>query len=152
ILLGGTAGDYVQSLARERDLAVDANGNPLAGASFAHLEDPVINSQGYAAFTATLTGSGVTRGNNEGLWWGKPGSLRLVARKGDAAPGTNGRFGKFCSIVLPDDNSVDGTIGPVFLAKLSDKPNSLGLWAVDSQGTVQLVASKGDSMTINGKR
>jgi len=41
-------------------------------------------------------------------------------------------------------------VGPVFLARLIGEPNSLGLWAVNSLGQLQLVALKGSQITVNG--
>ena len=151
ILLGGTAGDYAQMLVRQQDPAPDANGVALAGGGrFKQLTDPVINSQGFTAFTAVLTGTGVKGSNDTGLWWGKPGNLRLVAREGDPAPGTAGKFASFVSLVLPDDSSPDGSVGPVFVAKLSGVKNNLGLWALNSHGTLQLVVQKGGLAKVNG--
>jgi hypothetical protein len=43
----------------------------------------VINGAGQVAFTATLTGTGVTGLNDRGLWAGEPGDLSLIAREGD---------------------------------------------------------------------
>jgi hypothetical protein len=45
--------------------------------------NPVINASGYVAFVASLSGPGVTTGNDEALFAGSPGDIQLVARKGD---------------------------------------------------------------------
>jgi hypothetical protein len=59
---------------------------------FAAFEDVSLADDGRIAFTAQLMiGPGVTFTNNQGLWAGLPGDLRLVARTGDSVPGdTNG--------------------------------------------------------------
>jgi hypothetical protein len=56
--------------------------------NFGPFSTPVLNHVGQVAFFANLTGTGVTGSNNEGVWRGGPGSLSLVARRGDQAPGT----------------------------------------------------------------
>src|SRR5262245_22734925 len=49
-----------------------------------------VNASGNVAFQATLTGGTSTASNNSGIWYGQPGSLQLIARAGDPAPGTAG--------------------------------------------------------------
>ena len=49
---------------------------------------PVLNDAGQTAFCADLTGSGVDSTNDAGIWSEGSGSLALVARSGDHAPGT----------------------------------------------------------------
>jgi len=44
-------------------------------------------------FTGTVAGGSVTTANDAGIWAGHPGSVQLIAREGDAAPGTSGVFG-----------------------------------------------------------
>jgi hypothetical protein len=70
---------------------VAREGDPAPGASlddsvlFNALEavPPVVNNAGQVAFTATLTGPGISSTNDRGLWAGAPGSLSLIAREGD---------------------------------------------------------------------
>jgi hypothetical protein len=47
---------------------------------------------GWVAFQSTISDGGVTitTANDEAIWAGMPGSLTLVVREGDAAPGTGG--------------------------------------------------------------
>ncbi|MEM1446267.1 MAG: choice-of-anchor tandem repeat NxxGxxAF-containing protein [Planctomycetota bacterium] len=58
-----------------------------AGVVFADVSNPVINAAGQVAFLGDLTGGGVNATNDSGIWSGGDGSLGLVARIGDAAPG-----------------------------------------------------------------
>jgi len=44
---------------------------------------PVVNLLGDIATKMTLTGTGVTASNNEGIWWGSPQILLKVAREGE---------------------------------------------------------------------
>jgi hypothetical protein len=63
------------------------------GVNFGTFADNVLNSAGQLAFTATLTGAGVTGANDFGIWaQGLDGNLRLVAREGQqiqVSPGVN---------------------------------------------------------------
>jgi len=67
-------------------------GNPApgttAGVNYSALGPPTLNSEGRSAFTAVLTGAGVTTDNDSGIWVGVPGAVALLVREGDAAPGT----------------------------------------------------------------
>ena len=47
-----------------------------------------LNNAGQTAFVAELSGSGVDGYNDDGIWSEGSGSLALVARSGDHAPGT----------------------------------------------------------------
>ena len=62
-----------------------------AGLSPFHLDWPKLNDAGQTAFVGALTGAGVTSTNNWGVWSNGSGSLELVARAGDQAPGTPDR-------------------------------------------------------------
>ena len=70
----------IQMVAREGSAAPGA----LSGVNFATL-DPIaaINAPGQVAFTAVLTGTGVTTANDRGLWAGTYDNVQLVAREGD---------------------------------------------------------------------
>lgn len=73
----------VSLLAREGSPAAGTE----AGINYAAFGGMALNVAGQSAFFATLTGGGVTSGNNAGIWSGAPGELAVVARKGDPAPG-----------------------------------------------------------------
>jgi hypothetical protein len=150
ILIGGTAADYALLLARQGATATGTSGAAMAGVTFKTLGEPVINAQGRAAFTATVMGAGVSGANDTGLWWGAPGNVRMVARKGDTAPGTIGTFAGFTSVALPDDAAADGSVGPVFVAKLKGVKTNIGLWALNSLGELQLIALKGNTAKVKG--
>jgi hypothetical protein len=57
-----------------------------AGVSYVSFAYERLNDTGQVAYTAALSGTGVTSANNEALYAGDAGSPTLVARKGDAAP------------------------------------------------------------------
>ena len=75
-----------QPLAREGDAAP---GTP-AGVSYSGFfsTTAALNDAGQAAYVAFLTGSGVTPANGGALYAGPLAAPQLVARTGDAAPGT----------------------------------------------------------------
>jgi hypothetical protein len=50
---------------------------------------PALNSAGQAAFLARLIGTGISPSNDTGVWIKDAGGLRLAARTGDPAPGTD---------------------------------------------------------------
>lgn len=50
-------------------------------------QTPLATGDDQVAFTSRLTGNGITADNDLGLWWGKAGSLELVARTGGPLPG-----------------------------------------------------------------
>ncbi len=65
------------AVAREGEVAPGTG-----GARYLSISAPLLVN-GRIAFTATLTGTGVTSANNQGIFSGSPASVALVARKGD---------------------------------------------------------------------
>jgi hypothetical protein len=65
-----------------------------------------MNAAGRVSFASTLTGIGVTSANDEAVWTDADGALRLVARLGDAAPGTSVKFRRFFFPQLNDAGQV----------------------------------------------
>ncbi|MBI5764808.1 MAG: hypothetical protein HZA51_14930 [Planctomycetes bacterium] len=104
-----------------------------------------VNSNGTVAFTASLTGPGIDGTNNTGIWVGQPGALALVARAGNAAPGTPAGVvfsgGMQNWLMLNDLGHI------VFRANLVGPgittANDAGIWA-GAPGALQLVAREGD--------
>lgn len=75
----GTAGSLVL-VAREGDTAP----NTSAGVAFSSFFDPGLNVNGQTAFSAFLTGTGVTTANDQGIWAvDVSNTLFKIARKGD---------------------------------------------------------------------
>jgi hypothetical protein len=73
-----------QLVAREGNAAP---GTPV-GVKYSHPDLPVLNDDGDVAYFARLTGPGVGSANDGALYAGPPTAPQLVAREGDAAPGT----------------------------------------------------------------
>jgi formylglycine-generating enzyme required for sulfatase activity len=120
--------------------------------NYASLFDPVMNDAGQTAFVAELTGSGVDSTNNSGIWSEGLGSLALVARSGDHAPGTpNGvNFGYINGFFLPYVLNDAGQIA--FLAPLTGSgisaSNDFGIWATNRGGALQLITREGDPLEV----
>ncbi len=99
-----------------------------------------INGSGFVAFTARLTGTAVTENNDEGLWVGRPGSIKLIAREGsevpDTVPGTTYAKNFFDPFLLNEANEV------VFSGNTANATSgpSTGIWAYNLSGKVVLVA------------
>ena len=105
------------------------------------LGDPVIDGAGHSAFLARLTGQGVDDSNNDGLWSEGSGSLALLVREGDQAPGLppgvlfdTCHAGLLCPPVMNDVGDA------AFLISLSDGSGSM--W-VQRSGSLNLVARTG---------
>jgi hypothetical protein len=111
---------------------------------------PRVNSSGVVAFPAAL-GAGADSSNNTGIWAGPPGALSLVARAGNAAPGTPAGVvfsgGMQNWLMLNDAGQV------VFRANLTgpgvDSSNDAGIWA-GAPGLLQLIAREGDAAPGTG--
>jgi hypothetical protein len=119
---------------------------------FRKLYSAVINSDGKTAFGATLTGVGVDSGqyslNNQGIWSEGFGSLALVAREGDQAPGTPDgmSFGNFDS-AHPMLNSAGQVAFESFFG-LNGMSDGRGIWAQDRVGTLRLIINTGGQIEV----
>lgn len=117
----------------------------------------VINSAGEAAFMANLrtgaTGPVIDGSNDRGLWSNGSGSLALVAREGDAAPGTGDALFDFLNFVP----LIDPLGKMTFLGQLRagsgspavDGSNDLGIWS-ERSGSLALVLREGDTAPGTG--
>lgn len=76
-------GGGLRLVAREGD---PAPGTP-AGVTFSSQSNPVLNIAGQAAFSTSLTGTGVDFTNNQALYLESGGTLDLIVRAGDPAAG-----------------------------------------------------------------
>jgi hypothetical protein len=109
-----------------------------------------INGQGRVVFLDTITGPGVTSSNDLGIWFGTASDLRLVARQGDAAPGTGPGVG------LNDifENPVTNALGQVAFYSTLRGPgvngtNNFAIFATDENFQLQLVARESDLIEVN---
>jgi hypothetical protein len=122
-------------------------------AHFVDFENPLLNGQGRLAFGAAVSGPGVGAHNEVGIWSeGRRGAgkLELVARSGDAAPGTEPGV-KFVNFLSP---ALNGAGQIAFGAVLTGagvgqaEGNALGVWAEDRSGELHLIARTGDAVEV----
>lgn len=125
-------GGVLQLVAREGAAA------PSLPNTFAVLGAPVLNDNNVMAFQARVSGSSTA---DNTIWVGGPGSLSMLVREGQAAPGTASNFGNFGNPSLNNLNHV------AFLSSLSGAvAQNLGVFT-NAGGVMQLVARKGDVAT-----
>lgn len=125
-----------------------------SGAHFFSFDPPVFNDAGHTAFTASLTGGGVSPGSNQGIWLEQSGNLALVARTGAQAPGApaGANFNSFSFRRSMNSPALNDAGQVAFLGFLAGEAvtsnNDLGLWATDVAGTLRLVFRKGDALKV----
>lgn len=131
-------------------------GDPAPGiageARFVDVFDPVMNGAGRIAIVAAVDGATVTPTSEVGLWssgLSADGSLELVARQGDAAPGGTGTiFGVFLE---PSMNSAGQTAFMATGYDLAVPPGmsqSVGIWGEDRSGALRLVVESGQWLEV----
>ena len=127
-----------------------AAGDPAPGAplaSFRSLISPIeIDDQGRTVFFADL--AGVDAGNDSGIWSSGPNGVVLVAREGDAAPGTSAGtvFDDF-ERAQPGAPALNGghvTFQALLRGPGVNETNDQGCWSRSSAGEVNLIARYGD--------
>ena len=133
---------------------------PGTTANFVSFGDPVYNNNEEIAFRATLkvaTGQ-ATSTTATGIWCDSGGSPALVAQQGvTSAPGCPGgaTFSAFNQLALANQGGPNNQGGVILLATLNTNSaagvstaNNLGIWAVDSTGTLQLIVRTGDILNV----
>jgi len=124
-------------------------GSPAAGLPATTLYNdilymPTVNASGQIAFSCGLYGAGVNTLNNWGIWAGAPGSLQLVARKGDQAAGqaANVKYAGMSAMPL-----INSSAQVAFKASLSGSIGSGSDTAVyvGQAGSLQVAAQEGCS-------
>jgi hypothetical protein len=145
-ILAETGTDRVLGIvALSGSFAPNALGQTGTAAVFASLGDPVFNKHDQVAFLGKL------KSGTQGVWATTSGTLALVAQTKTQAPecASGAKFASFVQLVLPDEGGV------VFLATLAGTgvsgSNNQGIWAVDTQGNLRLVARTGDALLVNGQ-
>jgi hypothetical protein len=120
-------------------------------ARFVDVFDPVMNGAGHVALLAAIAGDGVTPTNEVGLWssgMSSDGSLNLVARQGDVAPGGNGTI--FGAFLEPTMNSVGQTafVATGYAAGERELTPKVGIWGEDRRGFLRLVVEAGQFIEV----
>jgi T5SS/PEP-CTERM-associated repeat protein len=146
---GAGSGIYVANADSElRGVARTGQPAPGTATTFNYLSAPSLNSGGHVAFFAGLNPDAGQTSNGAGIWRETaPNSLELVARTGDAAPGTQAFFSfDNADPELPGSNE-SGQMA--FVSDLSgpevSELNDTGIWKVNANGSLALVAREGDA-------
>ena len=124
------------------------------GVTFSVLSAPVLNGVGQTAFSAGLRGPGIHGFNGEGIWSETSGSLRLLAREGQHAPGTSP--GVIYDNIDSDANGLSlNNAGQIIFRSWLVGPgviedvNDFGIWAAGADGVIALIARTGDLFDVN---
>ena len=127
---------------------------------FVSFSDPVTNNQGEILSYGTRRAAEAKKPNINALWsWTGAGSPSVVAQIGQTATDAEGKpledatWSAFPSFALPNGTGA----GPIFVGQLAGKgvngSSKLGLWAVDSGGTVRMILRAGqDIQTPTGTK
>jgi hypothetical protein len=109
----------------------------------------VMNASGRTAFSAYIEGNGIHSLNDTGVWSEGAGTLDLVVRNQEQAPGT-GNGVQFWELIdnAADTYILDSTGQTVFAGTLVgngvDETNLSGLWFGESLDSLRVVARRGD--------
>ena len=119
-----------------------------AGVNFAGPISDTYSSSGPLAVNTGLSGSGINKSNDAGMWMGQAGALTNVIRAGDHAPGmpdgTN--FGE--PTFVPSLNSAGQMATRIDLAGSAvDSSNQDSIWTTVG-GTLSLVARRGSQAAV----
>jgi hypothetical protein len=126
----------LQLLARSGNNAPGTDGQY---SSVGLLSNLPLNSATDTAFRGALQGPSVSSLNDNGLWRSRAGNVELVAREGDAVPGSSDLFfGGFNSVVIDDSDQM------VFKASLTSITPvvNMSLWS-ERNGELSLIAQQG---------
>lgn len=119
---------------------------------FLTFRGPIQNAVGHTSFVAGLSGPDVDETNHLGIWSEGSGTLELVARTGDVAPGVDdgAEFVFFGSIPInPINMNANGDVAfmGVLVGDGVDFSNNIGIWA-QKDGELQLVIRAGDEIEV----
>jgi hypothetical protein len=146
-LLKGTVGNFSQ-IVREGDPAPGV----LSGAAFATFVEPTLDADGRVLFQGRLAGAGIDDTNDWGIWLEDSGSIDLVAREGDQAPGVPSGVA-FANLDPSYPNLFTPKYGKSGLMAINaklvgtgiDSSNDVGVWW-GTPDDLQLVAREGGTL------
>ena len=144
--VGGGSGIWSEGSGSLALVAGTGDAAPGTSASFRSFFYPDFNDSGQTAFLATLSGPEVSAGNDWGIWSEGNGSLAMVVREGDSAPGTNGEFSFF------DNLAFNGAGQTAILARFTGtgtEAGGTGIWAQDPSGELRLIIRTGAEMDVD---
>jgi hypothetical protein len=136
-------GGGLRLVARADDPVTDLPGTELAG----FRGQVYLNGVGQTTFVAGIRGPGVDSSNNIALFKeDSAGGLKLIAREGDTAPGTNAFF-------LEPDPTINAVGQVAFRSTLTgpgvDSSNNEAIFAEDRNGILRLIAREGQWIDVD---
>ena len=103
---------------------------------------PVLNNSAHIPFRGEVYGPGVTTSNGNGVWLDTGSNLSLIARAGQAAPGTSANYSSMSAPLINASGKY------VFFAYLDggrfDPPNNHGIWS-NRSGSLDVIVQTGVS-------
>ena len=127
----------------------------VAGGTFTtSLEYPIVNNAGQIAFEAFMVGTGIVDSNREGIWYGTPNALQLIARDGSQAPGLPAgvNFSDTLGEIEPEP-AINANGKVLFQHGLTGTgittANDIGFWA-GTPGNLSVVVREGDPLPSVG--
>lgn len=127
--------------------ATGAEGQPQTTPKFKTFGNPVLGGTNECAFLATLTGDGITVGENDtGVWRTVNAALEFVIQRGDQDGASGGVT--FNQLFAPETNRLNQV---AFFAIVKRSPDGLPLasiWTTLSDGTLRLVAISGETLEV----
>jgi hypothetical protein len=133
-----SGGGSLALVARKGRQAVDLP----AGVNYDYFSAPLLNNAGHTAFQSYLSGAGVDATNFHAVWSEGSGTLALVARSGDQAPGAPSGA-KFDGFSDPALNDAGRTAFWGYLAgPAAGEPLDDGIWLEGNAG-LNVVARRG---------
>jgi hypothetical protein len=126
-----------------------------AGVVYGGFAETFLNGAGDVTFTGPLTGPNLTTQNDSALWTQRNGSISLVAREGNAAPGlpVGVVFGPLYDALISTDIQVNAAGQVAFSAFLTgpgvSADNAEALWATDVNDNLRLIVREGNMFDVN---
>jgi hypothetical protein len=133
----------VTMLFRRGDAAPGAAGTTLSSITNSSMN---LNASGQYVLTMTLAGA--TTADDAGTWWGNanvPGSLALLGREGDAAPGTVGALLSTVSSVMQNDAGIVVLLYTLTGGDVVGTTNNQALYRWTPAGGLQMLVRKGET-------
>ncbi len=120
------------------------------GSVYNNIFNPLINDAGQVAFLSSLSGPGIDFTNDFGIWSEGTGTSSLVAREGDAIPGsaTNETYFRLETVPSFGLSGQTSFVGRLFDPVLG-QANINGLW-LEEAGAVTQLARAGDTVSGRG--
>jgi hypothetical protein len=109
---------------------------------------PRYSPSGHMALRSFVTGPGIDSSNDQGVWWGTPDNLQLIAREGGTLPGVP--VGEHITTVGGSMNESGQLFlsGQLSLRTFSDGINDQAFWAQDRFGELQMIVKTGDLLEV----